>query len=120
MGYSINDSVYNYIDFANKKFIINCAERSYQAGDKTNQNVLTDSTRSIYKLETPIEVDISSIITDDSGITPPIELNGSISGHNSDGQSIKCRKNVEFVYKKIKKNNLVKKLIEGTDGQKQL
>ena len=119
-GYSVNDSVYNYIDFANKKFIINCAERSYQAGDKTNQNVLTDSTRSIYKLETPIEVDISSIINDNSGITPPIEVNGGISGHDSNGQLVKCHKNVEFVYKKIKKNNLVKKLIEGTEGQKQL
>ena len=120
MGYSINDSVYNYIDFANKKFIINCAERSYQAGDEADPNVFTDLTKSIYKLETPIEVDISSIINDNSGITPQLELGGNIIAISSINMEVESPKNIEMVYKKIKNNNLVKKLIEGTDGQKQL
>lgn len=104
MGYSINDDVYNYIDFAKKKFIINCAERSYQAGDEANPNVLTDLTRSVYKLETPIEVNISRIIKADSGITPPLELSGKIIARNDSGQQIECPKNIEMVYKKIKES----------------
>lgn len=103
MGYSINDNVYNYIDFAKKKFIINCGERSYQAGDEADPNVFTDLTKSIYKLETPIEVNISSIIKDDSGITPPVELGGRIIGfYNNVG--VKCNMNIEMVYRKIKES----------------
>ena len=104
IGYSINDSVYNYIDFANKKFIINCAERSYQAGDEANPNVFTDLTKSVYKLETPIEVNIRSIIKDDSGITPPLELGGIITAVSSIGLEIEVPKNIEMVYKKIKES----------------
>ena len=103
-GYSINDSVYNYIDFAKKKFIINCAERSYQAGDEADPNVFTDLTKSVYKLETPIEVNISSIIKDDSGITPPLELGGRITAVSSIGMEINCPKNIEMVYKMIKES----------------
>ena len=104
MVYSINDSVYNYIDFAKKKFIINCGERSYQAGDEADPNVFTDLTKSVYKLETPIEVDISSIITDDSGITPPIELGGRIIAWTNNTRSVTCKNNIEMVYKKIKES----------------
>ena len=104
MGYSINNNVYNYIDFANKKFIINCAERSYQAGDEADPNVFTDLTKSVYKLETPIEVNISSIIKDDSGITPPLELGGRIIAMSSINMNIECPKNIKMVYKKIKES----------------
>lgn len=103
-GYSVNDSVYNYIDFAKKKFIINCGERSYQAGDEADLNVFTDLTRSIYKLETPIEVDISSIIKDDSGITPPLELGGQITGIGSNRRGVYSVINIEMIYKMIKES----------------
>lgn len=103
-GYSVNDSVYNYIDFAKKKFIINCGERSYQAGDEADLNVFTDLTRSIYKLETPIEVDISSIIKDDSGITPPLELGGDITGIGSNRRGVYSVINIEMIYKMIKES----------------
>ena len=118
MGYSINNSVYNYIDFANKKFIINCAERSYQAGDEADPNIFTDLTKSVYKLETPIEVNISSIINDDSGITPPLELGGRIIAVSSVNMEIEGHKNIEMVYtktKKTKNSNLIKKLIKGIE-----
>lgn len=103
-GYSVNDSVYNYIDFAKKKFIINCGERSYQAGDEADLNVFTDLTRSIYKLETPIEVDISSILKDDSGITPPLELGGDITGIGSNRRGVYSVINIEMIYKMIKES----------------
>ena len=103
-GYSVNDSVYNYIDFAKKKFIINCAERSYQAGDEADLNVFTDLTRSIYKLETPIEVDISSILKDDSGITPPLELGGQIYGIGSNRRGVYSVINIEMIYKMLKES----------------
>ena len=117
-GDSINNSVYNYIDFANKKFIINCAERNYQAGDEANPNVFTDLTKSIYKLETPIELNISSIINDNSGITPQLELGGEIIAVSSSNREIKCPKNIEMVYtktKKTKNSTLIKKLINGIE-----
>lgn len=103
-GYSVNNSVYNYIDFAKKKFIINCGERSYQAGDEADLNVFTDLNRSIYKLETPIEVDISSIITDDSGITPPLELGGQITGIGSNRRGVYSVINIEMIYKMLKES----------------
>ena len=49
----------NYIDFETQKFYQYVGSRAYEAGDDSDSTVLTDGTTTHYKLDTPVETDIS-------------------------------------------------------------
>ena len=62
-GYGLSTrSLYNYIDFENKKFVQNVDIRAYQSGDESDSTLLTDETNTVYPI-TPVETDISSYVS---------------------------------------------------------
>lgn len=57
-GYGINADVNNHIEFETE-YVQMCSERAYQSGDENNPEVVTDGTRTVYALSTPVRTPIT-------------------------------------------------------------
>ena len=65
-GYGLScPASYNYIDFENKKYMQNVANRAYASGDESDATMVTDKTTTNYPLTTPVETDISAYLPGD-------------------------------------------------------
>ena len=53
-GIGISADVHNYIDFENTEYVQMCSDRAYQSGDEDDPEVITDGTKTVYPLGTPI------------------------------------------------------------------
>lgn len=94
-------TVYNYVDFTNKKFVKRVGSRAYASGDDSDSTVITDGTTTYYALTTPIETDISDLLGAD-GIA--CESGGSLTFANSNGDNYRIPVPVNLDW------------IDGTDG----
>ncbi|TQO55812.1 hypothetical protein [Paraclostridium bifermentans] len=72
------------VDSFNNKFIKKYGVRSYQSGDETNSNVVTDMTNTIYKLDKQLEYEINPIYPSSYDNETMILINsGAIAPHAS-------------------------------------
>lgn len=90
-GDGVSNEYNNHIDWRPtdgvKKFIQMCAERAYQSGDESLVNVVTDgSNKTVYVLDTPIETDISHVLSDDNIIA--VEGGGMLTFDNEHQQAV--------------------------------
>ena len=93
-GYGLSTrSLYNYIDFVEKKFVAQVASRTYQSGDESDSTVLTDGTNTIYPVTTPIETNISSYISNTPGIQTA--SGGSIELHQQNDTKLVLPNTIE-------------------------
>lgn len=76
-------SVYNEVDVVNKKYTQRVGSRAYSSGDESDTSVITDGTTTYYPLATPIETDISDLLSDDNLI--PVEPGGTLTFENQHG-----------------------------------
>ncbi len=60
-GLGISEDCHNYFDLDGSRYIQMCDERDYEEGDEDNPDVVTDGTKTVYALATPIEYDIAPI-----------------------------------------------------------
>ena len=63
-GWGLNEEVYNYIDFENQTFVVNCMWRYYPPGDENLANTVTDKIKTLYLCSQPVVVDISEHLGD--------------------------------------------------------
>ena len=70
-------TAYNEIDWQRKVYIQRVGSRAYASGDESDSSVITDGATTYYPLATPIETDISSLLSDDNLIE--VESGGTIS-----------------------------------------
>ena len=63
-GRGISDTVYNYLDLENGRFVRRVGERAYVEGDREDESLLTDGVTTLYPLEEAETVDISAYLFD--------------------------------------------------------
>ena len=69
-GHGISDTVCNYIDFNKKQYVQMCALRSYENGDESKPDVITNPiwTQTLAPLDKPVVTDISEVLSFDGTI----------------------------------------------------
>lgn len=67
-------------------YVQRVGSRAYAAGDLEDSTVITDGTVTYYALATPIETDISSILTDS---TIEVEAGGTLTFKNQHGDNFR-------------------------------
>ena len=90
-------TVYNSIDFVNKKYVQRVASRPYESGDESDESVITDGTITYYELASPIETDLSAILSDDNFIE--VEAGGTLTLHQQDDTQLSIPSTETYVIK---------------------